>query len=164
MSDGGGIVPDEIVFQVERPIGAIIVNHSFVELTLDMCLQGVIDVAIREGILSKHPRRMGDKIRDLKRAGNKLPRLQAHRDLIAHACRGASRLNELRDILDHGVPIDYLEEGDPRLVFRRLRPDDGALRERQNVVSLKVLCEAANTAGAIVRDLQLIAKLANEVD
>ena len=152
-------VPDEIVRQMEPPIGAIVINHAFIEVTVDMCLTALWDEAQAAGILKKHPTGIGKKIRDLRCAGNKLMQIEPHRGLLNHACDGAERLSNLRHLVVHGVPTHCFMIDDPIVVFMRLNGKDGFLSERLSDVPMGVLTRAANVAGDIVRDLQQLGRL-----
>lgn len=146
-------VPAEIITQIEQPLGAIVIQHAFAEQALDTLLADIAEDAIAAGIFEQHPMKVGDKIRDVKKAARKLDRLAGQRDLLVHACTGMKLLNGARDILVHGVPVHFFDGDDPQLVFMRQKPKDAKLKGSFSLVSLIALARNSGSAGGVAADL-----------
>ncbi|MEM9898940.1 MAG: hypothetical protein AAF742_06130 [Pseudomonadota bacterium] len=152
-------VPAEIVNQIEPLVGAIVINHAFVEVTIEMCLTALWDETQTAGFLKKYPIGIENKTQYLRDAGNNLDRIECHRSLLNGACHGAERLSNLRHIVVHGVLTHCFMSDDPTVVFMRLDRKDALPRERLSDVPMSVLADAANVAGDIVRDFQQLCRL-----
>ena len=61
-------MPSEIITQIERPLGAIVIQHAIAEQALDMLLADFAEDAIAAGIFQQHPMKVDDKNRDVKKA------------------------------------------------------------------------------------------------